>query len=149
MMLIFFQRYHLQQRVIRQLKHLMNMVILLFGKIFIPPKLMIDGTRQMVTTVTYTFQLRHLTQHSTYLQLTFGTQTPFRYRIQVVSYLKFHIVADVFIFLNAAKQFVEIILIRSMQQITHHAKHTAVTTSASRQTAATTFVALEFVPTLT
>ena len=64
---------HLPESIIGQLHHEMDMLILLFCELLIGLTLAIDGTCQIITTVTDTFYLRHFAQHGPDLQLTFRT----------------------------------------------------------------------------
>ena len=100
------------------------MIILFLCKIHFTAMLAVDGTGQVIATVTYTFYFCHLTKHRTNLKLTFRTQTSFRNLIQIISYLHLHTITDILILLYTAEQLIEIILIRCMQQIAHHTKHT-------------------------
>ena len=115
---------HLRQSIIGQFHHEMNVLILLLCEILIGLTLPADGTCQVIATVTNTFNLSYLTKHGTYLKLTFRAQTPFRYLIQVIGNLQFHIITDILVFLNPAEKFIEVIILFSMQQILYHTKHT-------------------------
>ena len=84
----------------------------------------IDSTCQIITAVPDTFYFSHFTKHSTNLQLTFRTQTPVGYLIQIISDLHLHVIAYILIFLNTTEQFVKVIVISGVKQIPHHAKHT-------------------------
>ncbi len=103
------------------------MAVLFLRKVLIGLPLPADGTGKVVTTVTDTLYLSHLAQHGTYLQLTFRTQASFRHLIQVVGYFQFHAVTDILIFLDAAEQFVEVIVLLRVQQVLHHSEHAVCT----------------------
>ena len=125
MMVIFHYGNHVSQGITSKLHHLMNVLILLFCKVVTSIAFTIDGTSYIITTVTNTFDFSHLTQHATNLQLTFRTQTSFRYPIQIIGNFQLHIVANVLILLNTAEQLIEIVFVSSMKQFIQHTEHTA------------------------
>ena len=64
MVYIFNQCNHLFQRLIGQMEHFMDMLILPLGKVFAAPALTVDGTGQIVAAVTDAFDLRYFPEHS-------------------------------------------------------------------------------------
>jgi len=115
MMCVFYQRYHLRKRLIGQTEHLMDMLVLLFGKVGTATAFTVDCARNIIAAITNTFYLGHLAQHLTNLHLTFKTQSSVGYSCKVIGDFHLHVITDVFVLLNAREELVEIILVFSMQ----------------------------------
>ena len=80
----------------------MNVFILLGSEIFLACKAAINRAGHVEAAVSDAFYLAYLAEHGSDLCLGFVTQVRIAHFIQVVCYLNFHVVADSFVFLNAA-----------------------------------------------
>ena len=115
---------HLSQRLIYQLKHLMNVFTLLGSKLLLVFTLALNGAGKIKATVTNTLDFRNLTQHRTDLRLGIITQMSIAHLIKILSNLYLHIIRNTFILLDTLIEFVESLGILSIQQLSHHTKHT-------------------------
>ena len=115
---------HLSQRLIYQLKHLMNVFTLLGSKLLLVFTLTLNGTGKIKATVTNTLDFRNLTQHRTDLRLGIITQMSIAHLIKILGNLYLHIIRNTFILLNTLIELVESLGILSFQQLSHHTKHT-------------------------
>ena len=115
---------HLGKRLIYQLEHLMDILILLDSELLLVLSLALDGAGKVVATVTNALYLGNRTQHRTNLRLGIITQMGIAHLIQILGYLNLHIIRNALILLDALIELVESLGILGIQQLVHHTEHT-------------------------
>lgn len=115
---------HLAQAVVRQLEHLVQMLILLLRKVLLTLYLAVYCTRHVVTTVADTLYFGYLTQHGTYLCLCLVAEMCIADFIKIFCNLYLHVVRYAFIFLYTSKQLDKRALVLGYQQFAYHGEHT-------------------------
>ena len=115
---------HLGKRLIYQLEHLMDVLILLGSELFLVLSLALDGAGKVIATVTNTLNLGNRTQHRTNLCLGIITQMGIAHLIQILGYLYLHVIRNTFVLLDALIKLIESLGILGIHQLSHHAKHT-------------------------
>ena len=127
------QPVHLRQRLIGQLHHLVQMVVLSVGEVvFLAVIFARDGSCHVVAGIANTLQLRNLAKHGTNFGLGVIRQVGIADGVQILGNFQLHVVRDTLVFLNAGKQFVEVtglvvVLVartgREGQQFAYHTEH--------------------------
>ena len=115
---------HLGKRLIYQLEHLMDILILLGSELLLVLSLALDGAGEVVAAVTNALYLGNRTQHRTNLCLGIITQMGIAHLIQILGYLNLHVIRYALILLDALIELVESFGILGIHQLSHHTKHT-------------------------
>ena len=103
--------YHLRQRLIGELHHLVHMLILLLSEVFFALDTAIDGACYVVAAVADTLELRNLAQHSANLSLCIVAKVSIADIIEIFSNLYLHRVGDALILLYASEELHKLILL--------------------------------------
>ena len=114
---------HLSEAVVGKTEHLMQMLILLLGEVFLAFYLAVDGTGYVVAAVADTLNLRNLTQHGAYLCLRVVAQVGVAHTVEIFGNLNLHVVADGLVFLDACKELCEVGVVIGFEQVAHHREH--------------------------
>ena len=120
---------HPGQGLFKQGEHLVDVVVLLIGKLRFAFVAASDTTCQVVAGVGDTFYFRHGTQHDTDFFLTFRTQASFSNECQIVGNLDFHTVTDVLVLFDATVYLQEVVFVLLIEQVFNHTEHTLCTFS--------------------
>ena len=114
---------HLRQGIVGQLKHLVQMLILLVGEIVLALDLAVERPGDVVAAVADRLYLTDLAEHGTQLGLGLVAQVRIAHIVEIVANLYLHVVRDTLVFLDTGEELDKLVAVGLAQEFAYHAKH--------------------------
>ncbi len=115
---------HLGERVVGEFEHLMQVLVLLLGEVFLAVLLARDGACEIVAGVADALKFADLAKHGAYLGFGLVGEVGIRHVVEVVGDLYLHVVGDALVLLDTGEEFGEGGIVGRAEQFAYHTKHT-------------------------